>query len=245
METRIKSDASRAGLGAALEQRSLTGWHTVAFASHFLNSKEERYCINELELLGDVGSVEYLRYYLFGKSFTIITDHRALLSIMKEHRSNKSNNSRLTRCVDRILPFDFNIEHILGAKMGLVDYISRQPNQEAKVTNKYDEEIAVATITRIRDAIKAIYVNTTRQNCQSKHFSKVSYTHSTRALHPHSTNYSNLLSAIDRKSTHLLLEDSANVAQIHLNSTFNTHSNQIKSHSELNSNATHIHSISH
>ena len=167
METRIKCDASRAGLGAALEQRSPTGWHTVAFASRFLNSNEERYSINELELLGVVWSVEYFKYYLFGKSFTIITDHRALLSIMKEHRSNKSYNSRLTRWIDRLLPFDFNIEHIPGAKMGLVDYISRQPNQKAKVTNKYDEEFAVATITRIRDAIAAIYVNTTPQTCQS------------------------------------------------------------------------------
>ena len=121
METRIKCDASRAGLGAALEQRSPTGWHTVAFASRFLNSNEERYSINELELLGVVWSVEYFKYYLFGKSFTFITDHRALLSIMKENRSNKSYNSRLTRWIDRLLPFDFNIEHIPGAKMGLVD----------------------------------------------------------------------------------------------------------------------------
>ena len=30
--------------------------------------------------------------------------------------------------------------------MRLIDYISHQPNQEAKVTNKYDEEFAVATI---------------------------------------------------------------------------------------------------
>ena len=36
LETRIKCDASRAGLGAALEHRSPTGWHTVAFASRFL-----------------------------------------------------------------------------------------------------------------------------------------------------------------------------------------------------------------
>ena len=69
---------------------------------------------------------------------------------MKEHRSNKSYNSRLTRWIDRLLPFDFNIEHIPGAKMRLVDYISRQPNQKAKVTNKYGKEFAVATITRIR-----------------------------------------------------------------------------------------------
>ena len=103
---------------------------------------------------------------------------------MKEHRSKKSYNSRLTRWIDRLLPFDFNIEHIPGAKMGLVDYISRQPNQKAKVTNKYDEEFAVATITRIRDAIAAIYVNTTPQTCQSQHLNSVTHTNSTRASHP-------------------------------------------------------------
>ena len=75
LETRIKCDASRAGLGAASEQCSPTGWHTVAFASRFLNSNEERYSVNELELLGVVWSVAYFKCYLFGKSFTIITDH--------------------------------------------------------------------------------------------------------------------------------------------------------------------------
>ena len=130
LETPVKCDAIRAGLEAALEQRSATGWHTVAFSSRFLNSNEERYNINELEFLGIVWCVEYFNYRFFGKSFFIITDHRALLSIMKEHRSNKSYNSRLTRWVDRLLPFDFNIEHIPGAKMGSLDYIS--PNQIKK-----------------------------------------------------------------------------------------------------------------
>ena len=79
LETRIKYDASGAGLGAALEQRSPTGWHTDAFASRFLNSKTERYSVNKLELLGVVCSFKYFKYYLFGKSFTIIIDHTALL----------------------------------------------------------------------------------------------------------------------------------------------------------------------
>ena len=231
METRIKCDASRAGLGAALEQRTPTDWHTVAFASRFLNSNEERYSVNELELLGVVWSVEYFKYYLFGKSFTIVTDHRALLSIMKEHRSNKSYNSRLTRWVDRLLPLDFNIEHIPGAKMGLVDYISRQPNPEAKVTNKYDDEFAVASITRIGDAIAAIYVNTTQQN-------------STRASHPLSTNYSNLLSAINRNTTQLFLQNSEDAAHIPHTTNFTSLPNRIHANSKNVSASTQIHSIS-
>ena len=96
METRVKCDASRQGLGAALEQLDSEGWKTVAFASRFLNSNEERYSINEQELLGVVWAIEYFIYYLFGKNFAVLTDHRALLSILKSHRSNKSYNSRLT-----------------------------------------------------------------------------------------------------------------------------------------------------
>ena len=185
-------------------------------------------------------AVEYFKYYLFDKSFIIITDHRALLSIMKGHRSNKSYNSRLTRWVDHLLPFAFNIVHIPGAKVGLVDYISRKPNQEAEVTKNYDEELAAATITRIRDAIAAIFVNTTQQNCQSQHFSSVNHTNSTRASHSHSTNYSNLLSAIHRTTTHLLLDNSANAAQIHLNSNVHKNSTKIQHHSSLQTITTQI-----
>ena len=117
LETRIKCNASRAGLGAALEQRSPTGWHPVAFASRFLSSNGERYSINELEFFWVVWSVEYFKYCLFGKSFTIITDHWALFSIMKENRFNKSYNSRLTCWVDRILPSDFNIRGANNSKI--------------------------------------------------------------------------------------------------------------------------------
>ena len=99
--------------------------------------------------------------------------------------------------------------------MGQVDYISRQPNQEAKDTNKNDEEFAVAKITRIVDAIAANYIKTTPQMCQSQHFSSVSHTHSTRASNPQPTNHSNLLSALDRHTTQLLLTNSANAGHFH------------------------------
>ena len=139
LETRIKCDASRKGLRCALEQRTPNVWHTVAFASRFLNSVKDRYSFNELELLGVVWSVEHFKYYLCGKPFTVITDHRALLSIMRENRANKSYNSRLTRWVDRRLQFDFTIDHLPGSKMGLIDYISRDPQQKAVNISAYDD----------------------------------------------------------------------------------------------------------
>ena len=107
LETRVICDASRSGLGAALEQLTVDGWKPIAFASRLINSCEERYSANELERLGVVWSIEYFKKYLYEKHFKVITDHRALLSIMKENRSNKSYNSRLTRWVDRLLPFEF------------------------------------------------------------------------------------------------------------------------------------------
>ena len=42
LETLVKCDASCQGLGAALEKLDSEGWKTVALASRFLNSNEER-----------------------------------------------------------------------------------------------------------------------------------------------------------------------------------------------------------
>ena len=59
--------------------------------------------------------------------FSVITDHRALLSIMRENRANKSSyDSCLTCWGDLILPSDFSIDHLPGTKIGLVDYIFRE-----------------------------------------------------------------------------------------------------------------------
>ena len=172
----------------------------MAFASRFLNSNEERYNINERELLGMVWAIEFFKYYLFGKTFTVLTDYRALLSVLKSHRSNKSYNSRLTRWIDRLLPIDFIIEHIPGTRMGLVDYISRQPNQKAKSVNQYDEEFMVATISRIRDAITSLFSHSNKipfhkRPINSKNKLQVNQTsvHSCKPakINPHNSNASN------------------------------------------------------
>ena len=66
LDTRIVCDASITGLGAVLKQFSPEGWVAVAYASRFLNSLEEKYSVNELELLGVVWAIEHFKYYLYG-----------------------------------------------------------------------------------------------------------------------------------------------------------------------------------
>ena len=60
--------------------------------------------------------IKYFKTYLYSKHFTVITDHRALLSILKDNRFNKSYRSRSTRWIDRLLLFQFDTEHFARGK---------------------------------------------------------------------------------------------------------------------------------
>ena len=130
--TRVKCDTSHSGLGACLEQEADEGLRVpISFASRFLNSTELKYSTNELELLAVVWACEHFRTYLLGNKFEILTDHKAIISAPKEHRGNKPYQSRLTRWADRLLPFDYDIRHVPGATLGMVDYLSRHPTFDA------------------------------------------------------------------------------------------------------------------
>ena len=150
--SRVKCDASHSGLGAALEQEiEKDVWVPIAFASRFLND-QKKYSTNELELLAIVWSCEHFRTYLLGNHFVILTDHKAIISALKTNRGNKTHQSRLTRWADRLLPFDFDILHISGCKLGIVDYLSRFPTFEAPRPSSFDEQYVVKCITRFFDA---------------------------------------------------------------------------------------------
>ena len=123
--SRLKTDASHGGLGATLEQWDGEKWVTIAFASRFWNNHEGKYSTNELELLGVVWATELFKDYLYGAKFEIVRDHKALLSALNANQSNKTMHSRLTRWVNRLLPFNFKIKHIPGKEMGFTDLLSR------------------------------------------------------------------------------------------------------------------------
>ena len=129
---------SNNGLGASLKELHGNDWKTISFASRFLNPHESKYSTNKLELLGVVWAVEHYKNYLYGSKFEVITDHKALLSALSLNQGNKTYHSRLTRWVDRLLPFNFTIKHLAGKDMGFTDLISRIPSGEALPISHYD-----------------------------------------------------------------------------------------------------------
>ena len=65
----------------------------------------------------------------------------------------------MARLVDRLLPFDFTIDHLLSSKMGLVDYISRDPQQKAVDISADDEQFIVAKLDVIKRSAKRFLLN--------------------------------------------------------------------------------------
>ena len=68
-----------------------------------------------------------------------MSDHKALQSVLKANKGNKTFSSRLPRWVDRLLPFDFSVIHAPGRTIGLADYLSRHPSEYCGSTVKAEE----------------------------------------------------------------------------------------------------------
>ena len=98
-DTRLYTDASRLnGLGFVLKQKQDDGyWKTVQVGSQFLLSAEERYAMVELELLAIAWACKKAAAYVEGIQFTIFTDHRPLIPILKNCSLAEIENKRLQR----------------------------------------------------------------------------------------------------------------------------------------------------
>ena len=94
---KIVCDASRDGFGAVLQQQTEQGSRETHFASRFLTSFEQKFSINELELLAVVWTLENFGKFVYGTQFEVVSDHKALTSILKGNKANKTYSSQLTR----------------------------------------------------------------------------------------------------------------------------------------------------
>ena len=73
-----ETDASDVGLGATLLQDRDGQIFSSTYATRKLLYRERRYCVMDRECLGIVWGIKKFAMYIYGKQFTLQTDHRPL-----------------------------------------------------------------------------------------------------------------------------------------------------------------------
>lgn len=76
--TRIMADASKEGVGAALQQQGVQPLQPLSFFSKQLHPTEHKYSPFGRELLAIYIAIDHFRYFLEGHIFHILTDHKPL-----------------------------------------------------------------------------------------------------------------------------------------------------------------------
>jgi len=116
-------DASDEGIGMVLGQRQEGIERVIAYAGRSLNPAERNYSVAEREGLAVVDGIKHFQSYLYGRHFTIYTDHNALkwLMILKEP------TGRLACWSVLLQQYDFEIKHRSGTTNGNADALSRRP----------------------------------------------------------------------------------------------------------------------
>ena len=166
--TKVICYASKNGLEACLEQLTNNNGFPISHAIRFLNSNEQKHSINELELLATVGSQEGFKYYLYGSKIEIEMVHQTLLSALRNNRGNKTYQIRLTRWLDRLLPFDFTVQHKPEKQMGFADYFSMYPISPAPQYRKSDKNYVANLIDSFKHLLKNAHRISTKRKAEKR-----------------------------------------------------------------------------
>ena len=118
----LHCDASGSGIGATLNVWRDGVKRPVAFYSKQLQGAQHNYSATELEGLALFRSIHYFAHYLYGTRFLVLTDHKALVSLLHSRVLNR----RLHGWVLQLLEFDFEVKYRPGVEHGDADALSRQ-----------------------------------------------------------------------------------------------------------------------
>lgn len=117
----LYTDASKIATGAVLTQKHGDIELPIAYASKNFTKGEKNKSTIEQELTAIHWAITYFRPYLYGRRFTVKTDHRPLVYLF----SMKNPSSKLTRMRLELEEYTFDIEYVKGKENVSADALSR------------------------------------------------------------------------------------------------------------------------
>ena len=132
----LDTDASSCGLGAVLSQVQNGEEKVIAYASRTLNKHQAKYCTTYKELLAVITFIRQFRHFLWGRHFTVRTDHASLIWL----KNFKNPEGMLARWLSILETYDFSIIHRSGGFHGNADSSSRQSASYCKDSPDYHSE---------------------------------------------------------------------------------------------------------
>uniref|UniRef100_A0A3B3HM86 Gypsy retrotransposon integrase-like protein 1 n=1 Tax=Oryzias latipes TaxID=8090 RepID=A0A3B3HM86_ORYLA len=141
----LHTDASTIGLGAALYQEQDGKLRVIAYASRGLSASESRYPAHKLEFLALKWSVtEKFHDYLYGSSFTVITDNNPLTYILTSAKLDAASHRRLAA----LSTYDFKLQYRVGHRNQDAASLSRRPHHQPTDAHGLKEWDLVNQFTR-------------------------------------------------------------------------------------------------
>lgn len=128
----VTSDSSSYGVGAVLSHKVNGEDKPILFASGTLSKTEQNYSQLEKEALAIVFAVKKFHKYLFGREFTLVSDHQPLQYIFGKHKNIPvTAASRIQRWALILSGYRYSIVYKKGSLISNADALSRLPNSES------------------------------------------------------------------------------------------------------------------
>lgn len=118
----LDTDASAVGTGAVLSQVQEGQERVVAYYSKMMSAEERNYCVTRQELVAVVKAIIHFRPQLYGREFTVRTDHASLSWLLRTPQPQ----GQVARWIATLSEYNFRLEYRKGRKHNNADGLSRQ-----------------------------------------------------------------------------------------------------------------------